>query len=95
MSVQITPELLKTLPAEVTEQLRVGSRTSTGAADIIYPLIGAEEPVDLNQLIVGVWQTRKRVLKRTTVMAAINSLRKNGLVRRCGRGSYIRGVETE
>lgn len=95
MSIKITPELLKSLPEEVAEQLRLGTRTKgPSTADKLYPLVGSEEPVDLNQLIVAVWQEHQEVLRRTTAMAALNTLRSRGLVRRCGRGSYIRGAES-
>jgi len=76
------------LPDEVRAQLRVGNRTKDSAAVLIYSVL-SDEPMTLNDVIVAVWRKHEQVLKRSTAMASIATLRKEGAVGRTERGSYI------
>jgi len=84
------------LPEELVEQLKLGGRTGPRTADLVLDAFPDDDsPVDLNQILVTVWRQNQTVLKRATAMAAVNSLRKEGKVRRCGRGTFVLGRDSE
>lgn len=86
----ITREMLRELPAELLEQLRVGARRNsetTGA--MVYDVLG-DDPMSLNEVLIAVWHQFGKVMKRSTAMAAIAMLRKNGDVTAVDRGYYVR-----
>lgn len=93
MTEQVTPSILAELPEELQAEIKLGTRNGPSTPSYVLDVIPSDEPVDLNQILVAVWRKHNVVVKRATTMAAINSLRKQGKVRRCGRGSFILGFE--
>lgn len=98
MNHPLTPETLAELPAELREQLKTGSRAGPSAASLVLEAITVKNevtgsPLDLNEILISVWNRHKVVLRRSTAAVAITSLRRDGLVRRCGRGTFALGKE--
>ena len=89
----LTQQDLNALPEEVLAELKMGARSGPSVADRIYAVVPEETPIDINEIIVAVWRNESKVLKRTTVSATITNLRRDGKIRRCGHGSYVRGYE--
>lgn len=75
------------LPEELREQLRLGTRAKDSAPVLVYSVL-SETPMTLNDVIVAVWEQHGRVLKRSTAMAALASLRNDGEVISEPRGTY-------
>lgn len=89
----ITPDLLKELPEELREQLKIGRRSGPNASSLVLDVIPPDNPVDANEILIAVWRKHQVILKRATMMAAVTNLRREGKVRRCGRGSFTLGYE--
>lgn len=96
MTASLNPELVTKLPKELQEQLRLGRTGNAGptAADHIRTALEkSKRPLDVNEILVAVWKGEKIVLKRTTAMTALATLRKRGEVRQPDRGTFELGAE--
>lgn len=76
------------LPAELQAELKGKRQSNTQAyvLEVLPPKGG--EPMSVNDIIVAVWQAHKTVIKRASVLAALQALAAKNQARRAGTGAY-------
>lgn len=75
------------LPPEVRKELR--TERQSGYTQHVEDVIDAVEPTSINQIVARLWREYQVVAKRQSVQMKLQVLRKQGVVRRCGLGSYV------
>jgi hypothetical protein len=90
MNKKMTPEDIADLPPELVKQLAVGSRPSSNSITqkLIALVEAATEPLNTNQLLIGMYRTHGKILKRNTVQVIMSYAVKGGRVKRLADGVF-------
>lgn len=75
------------LPQELVSELR-GTRNRSADYDLVTDALQAQPASTLNDILIGVYQIHRRILKRSQLIGLLAGLKRNGRVVK--EGSYYR-----
>ena len=74
------------LPPELMAELR-GARDRSADYDLVVDVLQEQSPLTLNDILISVYKTHARVLKRSQLIGLLAGLKRNGRVTKDG-GNY-------